>query len=199
MSSSPDKRPLVPLPGVLFAFLVVFLLLRYSSGCQLAPPSLSVEEGEILELKGLNTLGGDPVSVADWKGNVVVLNFWATWCPPCVRELPNLINLREKTRDRNILVYCVSDEPLPKQTAFIERTGHPSDLFLTSDVDVSLYVGSAIPVTLILDTEGKVRSSHLGAAEWDADPVVELLTELATPTSASAAASLPAPVSAPVD
>lgn len=196
MTSSPVKRNFIPLPGMLLLILAVFLLLRFSSGCHLGPPSLSVMEGSVLELKGLQSLGGDPVSVADWKGNVVVLNFWATWCPPCVRELPNLINLREKTRDRNILVYCVSDEPLSKQTSFIERGGHPPDLFLASEVDVSLYVGSAIPVTLILDSEGKVRSSHLGAAEWDADPVVELLTELASPPSATQTASLPAPVPA---
>jgi thiol-disulfide isomerase/thioredoxin len=136
------------------------------------PPSsrLGNLEGEFLDLRGQKT------RFADLRGKVVVLNLWATWCPPCRAEMPSLDNLWKTFQGRDdIAVLCISEE------AAEDVRAHP----VSRNVTMPLYVfGSeppaelnapALPTTFIFDQDGRMIFEHTGMAQWDAPEVVEFL------------------------
>jgi len=114
---------------------------------------------------------GRAVTLADFKGKVVLVNFWATWCAPCVREMPALDALQAKLGGEKFVILAVSLDRLgfPKIAPFLERIG-VSRLTVLLDRKRALYRkvnGQGLPTTLLLDHEGKVRGYLEGPAEWD--------------------------------
>jgi len=112
-------------------------------------------------------------TLADYRGQVVVLNFWATWCPPCRKEMPDLNRLADAYRDRGVVVLTVSDEPreaVDKYTAeyplttenalFTDAGSTPQDL-----IGNLAYDGR--PTTLILDRDGHLRRLLIGAQSFE--------------------------------
>jgi hypothetical protein len=100
--------------------------------------------------------------------------------------MPNLVSLREKTLGKGIEVVCVSDEEDPVIESFVENRGYPESMFYRSPRESKKYTAGGIPLTLIVDREGKIRGSHLGAAAWDDEAVVALLIDLAEEGSQAA-------------
>lgn len=118
-------------------------------------------------------LDGQEMSFADLQDKVVILNLWATWCPPCRAEMPSLENLWRMFRDEEkVAVICVSEERAEDVRA------HP----FTASVNMPLYVFAtdaptelntrALPTTYIFDRRGQLVFSHTGMAQWDAPHVV---------------------------
>ena len=113
------------------------------------------------------TLTGEPLDVADYRGQVVVLNFWASWCPPCRAEAPNLIQVAEQTRDDGVQFIGVNvknarDEAL----AFERKQGVPyPSLHDQPGVLLTRFrtlVPQVPPTTLILDREGRIAGRFIG-------------------------------------
>ncbi len=124
--------------------------------------------------------GGRTVSTANFGGKILVLNFWATWCAPCVQEIPSLNQLQTRYRDRGLVVLGVSvdkDEAAYRQ--FVDRF-HLS--FLTArDPDQKInkdYGTSQFPETYIIDTKGKVVNKIIGEANWTDDKMVNYVQSL---------------------
>lgn len=120
------------------------------------------------------------VALHDYKGKVVVLNFWATWCPPCVEEMPSLVELQKRVKDKDVTVLAVSldvDEGAYKK--FIKD--HNVDLLTVRDPDQksnSLYGTYRFPETFVIDKNGILRRKFIGAVNWTDPEVVEYLTSL---------------------
>jgi cytochrome c biogenesis protein CcmG/thiol:disulfide interchange protein DsbE len=120
------------------------------------------------------------VALHDYKGKVVVLNFWATWCPPCVEEMPSLVELQKKVKDKNVTVLAVSldvDEGAYKK--FIKD--HRVDLLTVRDADQksnSLYGTFKFPETFVIDKNGVLRRKFIGAVNWTDPDVVKYLSSL---------------------
>jgi cytochrome c biogenesis protein CcmG, thiol:disulfide interchange protein DsbE len=125
------------------------------------------------------TLVGDTVELASFRGDVVLLNIWATWCPPCVREMPALQRLHEELEPQGLRIIAVSvDAAVGALGAFGQPGGDVAefrdDFGITFTVlhdpsgrIQSLYQVNGLPTTYLIDRDGRIRRKVLGAAEWD--------------------------------
>jgi len=110
-------------------------------------------------------LDGKTVSIADLKGKVVLVNFWATWCPPCRAEIPDLVKLQEKYRDKLVVLGISEDEDASPQEvkAFgAEQKMNYPIVMLTPELSKIFKGVSALPTTFVIDPEGKIRQRHVG-------------------------------------
>ena len=122
-------------------------------------------------LETFAALDGTPVRLADFKGRVVVLNFWATWCPPCIREMPSLDRLQAALEDRGLAVLAVSIDRGGAKVIrpFAERLGLER-LGLYHDSKAALFKAfgvTGLPTTFLIDRRGQIVGAYPGAAEWD--------------------------------
>ncbi len=131
-------------------------------------------------------LAGQPRTLADYRGKVVLLNFWASWCPPCRREMPSMERLRLAMRGRPLEIVALdSAEPEEDVRGFLAtmQLGFPI-LLDPEGVNTRRWKVYALPTTFLLDAEGRIRFVLKGGAEWDegdARAAVEgLLNELET-------------------
>ena len=116
-------------------------------------------------------LDGAPVRLADFKGRVVLLNFWATWCAPCIIEMPSLDRLQAALGDRGLAVLAVSIDRGGAKVIrpFAERLGLER-LGLYHDSKAALFKAfgvTGLPTTFLIDRRGKIVGAYPGAAEWD--------------------------------
>lgn len=140
-----------------------------------APADVSKDDGEKVTIEllkepatiegfAIKDLDGKPLSTADWKGKVVVVNFWATWCGPCRAEIPDLVALQNKYRDHLLVVGISEDEgPVDGVRKFAEqyKVNYPIAM-TTPDVEKQFPGIVALPTTFFLDKEGKIAQKHVG-------------------------------------
>jgi peroxiredoxin len=116
----------------------------------------------------LKNLDGKPVQLSDFKGKVVVLDFWATWCPPCREEIPDLVALQNQYRDKGVVVVGVSLDQggAGPVAAFAKAQGMNYPIVL-GDENVTGQYGDiqGIPTTFIIGRDGKVSAMHMGATD----------------------------------
>jgi thiol-disulfide isomerase/thioredoxin len=142
-------------------------------GLQIHPAPRSLPDLRFADGKGM------PTSLAAFRGKVVLLNVWATWCPPCVKEMPTLDRLQAALGGPDFAVAALSIDQAgpPVVQAFFTQTGIKHlrpymDMF--GEATGSLGAGG-IPLTLLIDREGREIGRKLGPAEWDDPQMVELI------------------------
>jgi thiol-disulfide isomerase/thioredoxin len=152
-------------------FVAAFLL------CFLAKPSLGqqptirfVRNPDPAPEVKLDTLDGKPLSLADYQGKVILLNFWATWCGPCRAEIPDLVELQDKYKDRlQIIGLVVDDDDQDAIKKFVEKFRINYPVAIATDALRNEYGGiPALPTSFVLDAEGRVVQKHEGLR----DPVL---------------------------
>jgi len=118
----------------------------------------------------LYDLSGNKVSLKDYRGDVVLLDFWATWCPPCRRSIPELVDINNRYRDRGLVILGISvDDPRQANnrylSAFKEKFGM-NYMILRSDRKVTMdYFGTenfSIPTLFVVNREGKIVNKYEG-------------------------------------
>lgn len=130
------------------------------------------------------TRTGEPVRLADFQGRVVLVNLWATWCAPCVREMPSLDRLQARLgRDLTILALSEDRGGARVVDPFLEKLGLGK---LAIYLDPKGAVGQAfavrgLPTSLLIDRDGNIRARLEGAAEWDAPAMIETLQQYLDP------------------
>lgn len=148
---------------------------NYKAATELkAPPAIHFLDGD-----------GKQLTLEDFRGKVVVLNLWATWCTPCVAEMPTLENLQRKMGDRDVVVIALSIDRGGVDTVreFFERIGVNDlpiyvDPTMRSQSNLSAF---GLPTTIIIDRDGKERGRLLGPAEWDSERAIELIEAAMSP------------------
>jgi len=139
--------------------------------------------GEPAPNVSLPLLGGGTLDLAALKGeNIVILDFWATWCGPCRVGLPIVSKVAERYKDKGVLFYAVNvAEDSPTIEAFLEQTGFEMTVALdTERVAQRAYGADGIPTTVVIDRQGIVRDYHAGVSptlESDLDGLLKSLTE----------------------
>lgn len=128
----------------------------------------------------LRTLDGNTVSLAQLQGKVIVLNLWATWCPPCVAEMPGLQKLYGKTQSDNIALVLLSvDENPEKVRRFIARRGFTMPIYtLASDLP-AVFDTESIPTTFLIAPNGDIIDRHEGLGDYDNPQMLRFLQRLA--------------------
>jgi thiol-disulfide isomerase/thioredoxin len=149
-----------------------FLLLSALLLCFFAPRSFAQEQPTIRFVRNpdaapdfkLTDLDGKPFNIAASHGKVVLLNFWATWCGPCRAEIPDLIDLQNKYKDRlQILSLIVDDDDDEAIKKFAQDSGINYPVAMASDEIRLKYGGiAALPTSFLLDTEGRIVQKHEG-------------------------------------
>ena len=136
-----------------------------------APISLSPAQAqsaaETLFVSTLPDLKGNNQSFAQWRGKVLIVNFWATWCPPCRVEIPQFIKVQEKYRSRGLVFVGVAVDKKDAVRAYADEIGinYPVLLGDLEAIELSRKAGNrfgALPFTLILDRSGKIIATELG-------------------------------------
>lgn len=139
------------------------------------------------ELKA-NDLKGAPKTLADYRGKVVLLNFWASWCPPCLREMPSMERLRVKMAGRPLAIVALdSAETVDEVNAFLSKMKLGFPILLDPDgSNTKRWKVFALPTTFLLDARGRVRYVLTGPTEWDEGEALAMIESLLAETSAPA-------------
>jgi thiol-disulfide isomerase/thioredoxin len=114
---------------------------------------------------GLPDLAGNPVRLSDFQGKTVVMNFWATWCPPCRAEMPELDEVAREYRDKGVVVLAINLQEDPAQVgSYLHTLGVEFSplLDLTGDI-FRLYRITGLPMTYIIGPDGMIQDIHVGA------------------------------------
>jgi len=130
----------------------------------------------------LTDLHGKQHDIRDYKGKVVLINFWASWCGPCVVEMPSLNRLVKKMKGKDFVLLTVDIQESPDRIEkfFVELELEPDfPVLMDTDGQVSRdWKVYAYPSNYLLDTSGKIRYGYRGALEWDSEEVVEVIESL---------------------
>jgi thiol-disulfide isomerase/thioredoxin len=144
-------------------------------------------------------IGGGRVDLDALRGRPLVVNFWASWCPPCVRELGSFEELMRRVRAEGIdaTFLFVSPESLDVAAGFVERNGWELPFAVEVRRAPATLGALVLPTTLIVDRRGTIALRHRGATDWNQPEIVELLASLAAqepprPATGSGAGSDPA-------
>ncbi len=115
----------------------------------------------------LSELDGKAVDIATFEGKTVFVNFWATWCKPCIQEMPTIARLQESLKDENIIFLFASNEESNEIENFAKKRGFPFHYVKIENLE-ELNI-QALPTTFIFDRAGQLRFSEAGYRSWD-DP-----------------------------
>lgn len=126
-------------------------------------------------------LEGKTVTFESLKGKVIFLNIWATWCPPCIAEMPNIHSLYKKMDPEKIafVMLSVDEGGMEKVKKFVDKKGYTFPVYLPASQFPQEFYSDAIPTTFIISPEGRIVAKQEGMAEYDTKEVREFLQGLA--------------------
>jgi peroxiredoxin len=173
--------PLSRLMKLLLVGSSLLLLLACSDQQNGTVTSQGADKGQPAPDFTLTDMQGQQVSLSDLKGKVVILNFWATWCPPCREEMPSMEMLYRKYKDQGLVILAVNVEKDGKQLveAFLQRSPYTFPILLDTQAEVqNRYKVFRFPETFIIDRNGNVVEKVLGAIDWTSGPAYKLINFL---------------------
>lgn len=144
-----------------------------------SPSTVEEKEREMLTDYhwSLVDLEGQSINLQSKKGDVILINVWATWCPPCVAELPGFVELYRDYKDKVTFAFVANDEK-DKVITFLEKKGYQLPVYFQSSATPTELESGSIPVTYIIDKEGKIVVNKTGAANWNSESTRNLLDGL---------------------
>jgi len=158
--------------------LIVLLAMPVVSACGMGKVDEKVESAGDFTLKDLK---GKDVTLSHKKGKIVLLNFWATWCPPCREEMPSMEKLHNKYKGKDFEIIAVAMDPKGEKTVkpYIEEQGFTFTVLIDEKGTVSdMYRAYAVPMTFILGRDGAVLDKVIGAADWFSEESQAYMEEL---------------------
>ncbi|MCK5775325.1 MAG: redoxin family protein [Bacteroidales bacterium] len=175
---------------IVFALLIIGLLIPstrtpimvFIKKATMFSPSVSADEnyGQLSEkdyLWQLKDEEGKVTNLGELKGKPVFINFWATWCPPCIAEMPEIMDLEKDYGDK-IHFVLVSNENHNVTNKFLQEKNWGLNTYQPQSRTPELLSSNSIPLTLIINKEGRIVVRKTGSSNWNGDSVRELLDVL---------------------
>ena len=152
----------------LVLLLVVALSIGSCAGSE-GPGPQGINEGLVARDFTLPSLDGGDISLSDYRGSVVLVNFWATWCPPCRAEIPDIeAAYRERSADGFVVLGVNGQEPRETVEPFVKAQGMTYPILLDEQGTVaSEYRVIGMPMSLLVDREGVIQTRHVGFLSAD--------------------------------
>lgn len=175
--------------------LIVLLFLTLLPALPAAAKELKPWAGGPTPRLALPDLDGRRHDLADYRGRVVLVNFWATWCPPCVKEMPSMQRLKERLAGKPFTILAVDmGESEAQVREFLKEVKVNFTILLDKDGAVLKdWKVRAFPTSYLVDAEGRIRYGLFGAKEWDDDDAVAKITALMAEAGAGRATTAEAP------
>jgi len=158
---------------------VVLLAACLLAGCN--KPETPAIEGNPAPDFTLKDLAGKPVQLSSLKGKVVLVNFWATWCPPCREEVPSMVRLNQAMQGKPFQMLAISIDEGGKDAveSFFRKGGVTLPALLDTDGKVAKRYGTTgVPETFVVDGKGVILKKVIGPMDWSAPEVIAALDDL---------------------
>ena len=159
---------------------LLFVFAALCNGAAIAGSELKPWTGGPAPQLALRDLAGQPVKLSDFKGKVVLINFWATWCAPCIEEMPSMQRLRDKLSLAGFEVLAVNYQEAPARiNDFLKK--RPLKLTILRDHDGSARTGWGVrvfPTSFVIDSEQRIRYTVIGDVDWTSPKVEAQIREL---------------------
>jgi len=156
-----------------FAFLVVFSAVLLSANCFAAGQANQIAPDFTLE-----DMQGNKVSLSDFAGKVVIVNFWATWCPPCLEEMPSMEKLLQKYKGEDFVLLAINVEENSHSIVekFLKKNPYTFPVLLDQDAVVQqIYGAYRFPETVVIGRNGIVVARIVGGRDWMDPEIVRVL------------------------
>ena len=140
-------------------------------------------DGAVLQMEDYNwqlkSLNGDQINLQDFKNKVIFINEWATWCPPCVAEMPEIQKLHNKFEEHpDIKFLMISNEEIPKIKKFIDRKNYTFPVYVAYSNAPPPFQSKSIPTSFLVSKKGKIVIKKTGPANWGGSKMESIVNEL---------------------
>lgn len=165
-----------------FALLFALLMIVGVAACTKKEQPMPVEGKQAPDFT-LKNLAGENVSLSSLRGKVVLLNFWATWCPPCREEIPSMVKLNQAMAGKPFQMLAVSIDEGGKEAVekYFKSLGATLPTLLDTNQQIgALYGITGVPETFVIDPNGVILKKHVGPLEWNHPDVVSFLEKAMT-------------------
>jgi thiol-disulfide isomerase/thioredoxin len=194
------KKKLVIEWGLIIGTLLFFNLTSYGTEVQgflqrgllwtgMFNPDVSFAEEKRIPANydvNLVSLDGEPTSLADFKGKTIFMNMWATWCPPCLAEMPFIQNLYDEMGNESVAFVMISvDDTDDVVREFIRSKGYSLPVYRLAGPMPDPYTSNALPTTYVISPDGMLATVHAGMANYDSDEFKSFLRSLEGTASAT--------------
>ena len=180
--------------NILFYGFIIFLFTPYGSGTRgkliqgvsyvksFIIPSKAIDISKRTQISSLDLelhaiVSGNDFNLKDQKGKVILINYWATWCPPCRGEMPSLQSLYNNYKDKIIFVFLTQDEKTKVDKFYAENNYQLPTYNLMSNPAPEINTRT-LPTTFIIDKQGKLAFKEVGASNWNSSSVRKMLDTL---------------------
>jgi peroxiredoxin len=162
------------------AAMIAALLVFVVAAPVLAQPVLQPWDGTPAPALVLKDIAGRSHDLAQYRGNVVLVNFWATWCEPCRLEMASIQTLKERLAGKSFVVLAVNvDEPEARVRNFVAQTRLALSVLVDTNKTVTRAWGvRVLPATYIIGPDGRMRYRLLGDMDWNNDTTMGLISQL---------------------
>ena len=160
------------------AALLLFVGLALPLGAQATPGEVLV--GGVLREASLHGLNGPDRKLSDFRGRPLIINVWASWCPPCIREMGSLESLAWSDTGQQVMVIGISTDDYPDAAkGLLRKTKATLNHFIDDRLNLENMLGADhLPLTVLVDAQGRVLEKVVGAREWDSPASVQHIQQV---------------------
>lgn len=142
-----------------------------------------IDEKTSTQIKSLDfemtDLKGEEVNLSDFQGKVIFINFWATWCPPCVGEMPGIQTLYDKYKDNPDIKFVIFSNENPETIkSFIQKKEYTFPVYYSDKTPPAEFATEAIPATFLISKTGKITIKEIGASNWGGEKMFGIVDDL---------------------